>query len=92
MWRKYWDSAATGYNEWEIEGMPIDADYCDAFYRACKHDYFCGVGGGDYFACAVVPDVPTETPAATTPSSSTGNGASVVINMYNSGSGNCPNN
>jgi len=97
LWRKYWDQATAGanYNEWEIEGMPIDADYCDAMFRACKNDLFCGVGGGNYFSCAVVPDAPkTETPTtggSTTPNNQ-GSGASVVINMYNSGGGNCPNN
>lgn len=36
-WRKHDDCGSDGTgNEWEIEGMPIKASYCDAWYEACK--------------------------------------------------------
>lgn len=34
-WRKHEDCDG-GNNGWEIEGMPIKASYCDAWYEACK--------------------------------------------------------
>lgn len=35
--------AATGTSNtgWEIYRMPIQAQYCDAWYEACKNDYYC---------------------------------------------------
>ena len=33
-WRKH--ENRTNDNGWEIEGMPIKASYCDAWYEACK--------------------------------------------------------
>ena len=38
------------HNTWQIEGMPIKASYCDAWFQACKNDMFCG--NGDFFSCA----------------------------------------
>ncbi|XP_035670747.1 uncharacterized protein LOC118412150 [Branchiostoma floridae] len=38
------------HNKWQIEGMPIRADYCDAWFRACRYDLFCG--SGSYSSCA----------------------------------------
>lgn len=35
------DEAGTSQNGWEVFGMPIDTKYCDAWYAACKDDYFC---------------------------------------------------
>ena len=36
-WRKHDDCGSDGTgNEWEIEGMPIKASYCDAWYEACR--------------------------------------------------------
>lgn len=34
--------------------VPIRADYCDAWFDACRNDLFCAAGGGDYFSCARV--------------------------------------
>jgi hypothetical protein len=39
-----------GPNKWQMFEMPIKASYCDAFYTACKNDYFCG--DGDFWACS----------------------------------------
>jgi folate receptor len=36
------------YN-WELYKMPIKGDYCDAWYDACRLDYFCG--NGNFFEC-----------------------------------------
>lgn len=36
-------------NDWQIQGMPIKASYCNAWYTACRNDYFCG--GGNFFDC-----------------------------------------
>ena len=38
------------YNEWQLHKMPIKKSYCDAWYDACRNDYFCGQGS--YFGCA----------------------------------------
>lgn len=36
-WRAHDDCGADGTgNEWQIEGMPIKASYCDAWYEACR--------------------------------------------------------
>lgn len=32
--------------------MPIRAEYCDAWHRACYNDLFCASDGGSYFSCA----------------------------------------
>ena len=41
--------------------MPIKASYCDAWYEACREDYFCG--HGDYFECSNVQTAaPTSSP------------------------------
>lgn len=37
------------YNEWQLYKMPIKKSYCNAWYDACKNDYFCGKGS--YFEC-----------------------------------------
>lgn len=39
-------------NAWQMHQMPIKASFCDAWYNACKEDYFCGANDGDYFQCA----------------------------------------
>mmetsp|Transcript_15381 Transcript_15381/g.29805 ORF Transcript_15381/g.29805 Transcript_15381/m.29805 type:complete len:317 (-) Transcript_15381:522-1472(-) len=47
-------------NAWEMEGMPIKGEYCDAWYEACQNDYFISCSdsdNGDWFAC------PSITPA-----------------------------
>jgi len=49
---KKWNSSFlnhSGYNDWELKGMPIKRSFCNAWYTACYNDYFCGTGG--YFAC-----------------------------------------
>lgn len=38
------------HNAWELEGMPIKASYCDAWFEACRNDLFCG--NGNFFECA----------------------------------------
>ena len=42
-----------GNHSWKIYGMPIKADYCDAWYRACYNDLFCASDGGSYYSCAM---------------------------------------
>jgi len=41
--------------EWVVENMPIQGDYCDAWYDACRFDSMCG--DGDFFSCARIPPV-----------------------------------
>jgi len=43
------DEQVEGYNTWQIEKMPIKKSFCNAWYDACRTDYFCGKG--DYFEC-----------------------------------------
>jgi hypothetical protein len=38
------------HNKWEMHRMPIRADYCDAWYRACRNDYFTAAGNGSFWA------------------------------------------
>lgn len=58
LYRKYSDAEVaadpegTTTNTWQMEGMPIKASYCDAWYTACYNDYFCGGGDGNFFSCA----------------------------------------
>eukprot|EP00058_Branchiostoma_floridae_P010683 XP_002596171.1 hypothetical protein BRAFLDRAFT_66098 [Branchiostoma floridae] len=40
------------HNKWQMEGMPIRADYCDAWFRACRYDRFCAADSGSYSSCA----------------------------------------
>jgi folate receptor len=51
LFRKYNESQKDhpDYNEWQLHKMPIKKSYCDAWYDACKHDYFCGQGS--FFGC-----------------------------------------
>ena len=35
-----------------MENMPIQADFCDAWWLACRNDLFCSTDGGDFFSCA----------------------------------------
>lgn len=51
LYRKFDDSQSNeeGYNEWQMHKMPIKKSYCNAWYDACKNDYFCGQGS--YFGC-----------------------------------------
>lgn len=50
LFRKYTDeeAATVGHegegNQWQMEGMPIQAGYCNAWYDACRNDHFCGLG------------------------------------------------
>jgi len=41
------------HNAWQIEGMPIQASFCDNWYAACQDDKFCASDGGDFFSCAM---------------------------------------
>ena len=49
LYRKYTDPTEEGYNEWQMFEMPIKQSYCDAWYDACRNDYFCG--SGSFFEC-----------------------------------------
>lgn len=51
LYRKFNNSQVgeEGYNAWQIEKMPIKKSFCNAWYDACRSDYFCGKG--DYFEC-----------------------------------------
>jgi folate receptor len=40
-------------NTWEMKGMPIKGSYCDAWYQACRNDYFCSAEDGNFFSCSV---------------------------------------
>lgn len=58
-WRKHSDCDDDGEeNGWEITNMPIKASYWDAWYEACKNDYFAWGTGGTYW------DIPTGTAAS----------------------------
>merc|ERR1712146_347930 len=56
LFRKYhpntFNSSNPDHNEWEVEGMPIKASYCNAWFDACRNDYFCGAG--NFYECAAV--------------------------------------
>jgi len=43
------DPNAEGYNGWQLHQMPIKRSYCDAWFDACRNDYFCGTGA--FFEC-----------------------------------------
>jgi len=51
LYRKYGDDeeGQEGWNEWQMHQMPIKQSYCDAWYEACRSDYFCGKG--DFWEC-----------------------------------------
>jgi folate receptor len=49
LFRKYNDTSDPDYNEWQMFQMPIRKSYCDAWYDACRNDYFCGKGS--FFEC-----------------------------------------
>lgn len=38
-------------NTWEMYKMPIKASYCDAWFDACRNDYFCSSDDGNFFSC-----------------------------------------
>ena len=42
----------TPNHTWKISQMPIRAEYCNAWHRACYNDLFCASDGGSYFSCA----------------------------------------
>jgi len=51
LFRKYNDSQKDeeGFNKWQMSKMPIKKSFCNAWYDACRADYFCDKG--DYFSC-----------------------------------------
>lgn len=51
LYRKFKEDqfADPDYNEWQLFKMPIKKSYCNAWYDACKNDYFCGKGS--FFEC-----------------------------------------
>lgn len=49
LYRKYKDPSEEDYNEWQLFEMPIKKSYCDAWFDACRNDYFCGQGS--FFEC-----------------------------------------
>lgn len=46
----FFGNGVYGPNQWQMYKMPIKASFCDAFYTACAHDYFCGTG--DFWSCS----------------------------------------
>jgi len=70
-------NASAGHNAWQIEGMPIKASYCDAWFEACRNDLFCG--DGDYFACANIWEEHDASPTASDSSVDTGLVVGVVV-------------
>eukprot|EP00892_Ulva_mutabilis_P010740 jgi/Ulvmu1/8038/UM004_0275.1 len=48
-WRKHGDCKddSGGSNGWQMEGMPIRASECDAFYAACRDLVMCACSGPD---------------------------------------------
>jgi len=48
-----YESYTPAHDAWQIYNMPIQGDYCDAWYAACKYDNFCSNGGGSFFACTM---------------------------------------
>jgi hypothetical protein len=60
---EYDDTLDCDHNTWQVSGMPIKASFCDAWWLACRNDYFCATGGGSYFSCAESFNEDTSTPA-----------------------------
>eukprot|EP00058_Branchiostoma_floridae_P027616 XP_002613107.1 hypothetical protein BRAFLDRAFT_125709 [Branchiostoma floridae] len=58
LFRKYPDSdynaSDPSHNQWQMSGMPIWSDYCDAWHRACRNDQFCAHDDGNFFSCAAI--------------------------------------
>ncbi|KAI8498359.1 hypothetical protein Bbelb_235610 [Branchiostoma belcheri] len=56
LFRKYPDSdynaSDPSHNRWQMSGMPIWSDFCDAWHRACRNDKFCAHDDGNFFSCA----------------------------------------
>ncbi|GBG25063.1 Folate receptor alpha [Hondaea fermentalgiana] len=55
------------FNQWEMEKMPIQADYCDSWFEACQNDLFItckdddGEVSGNWFSCpSLTPEVEEE--------------------------------
>ena len=46
-------NASLAEDAWEVYKMPIQGDYCDMWFEACRNDFFCG--DGDFFSCARIP-------------------------------------
>jgi len=49
-WAKHEHEIDGEPNEWQMYKMPIKKSYSDAWFDACKDDYFCASGG--FFDCA----------------------------------------
>ncbi|XP_078699849.1 uncharacterized protein LOC144926717 [Branchiostoma floridae x Branchiostoma belcheri] len=56
LFRKYpdsdYNSSDPSHNRWQMSGMPIWSDFCDAWHRACHNDKFCAHDDGNFFSCA----------------------------------------
>ncbi|CAH1226264.1 FOLR1 [Branchiostoma lanceolatum] len=56
LFRKYPDrhfnASDPSHNRWQMSGMPIWSDFCDAWHRACRNDQFCSHDDGNFFSCA----------------------------------------
>eukprot|EP00933_Yihiella_yeosuensis_P007751 TRINITY_DN112914_c0_g1_i1.p1 TRINITY_DN112914_c0_g1~~TRINITY_DN112914_c0_g1_i1.p1 ORF type:complete len:318 (-),score=64.14 TRINITY_DN112914_c0_g1_i1:78-1031(-) len=56
LFRKYaphiYNKSNPNHNEWQMNGMPIKASYCDAWWQACRANKFCASDGGSFFSCA----------------------------------------
>jgi folate receptor len=47
-----YDANNSTTNTWQLLNMPIQGDYCDAWYEACKDDLFCSLDEGSFFSCS----------------------------------------
>mmetsp|Transcript_67501 Transcript_67501/g.140682 ORF Transcript_67501/g.140682 Transcript_67501/m.140682 type:complete len:340 (+) Transcript_67501:138-1157(+) len=47
------DPDACNHNTWQMEKMPVSANYWNAWFDACKNERFCAAGSGSYFSCAL---------------------------------------
>ena len=56
LYRKFpngtYNASDSTHNEWQMWKMPIQSDFCDGWYDACRDDMFCATNDGDFFSCA----------------------------------------
>lgn len=65
LFRKYppgtFDDKNPTHNLWQMHNMPINGDYCDSWYTACRNEKFCAEDDGNFFSCAAY--FPERTPS-----------------------------